>query len=169
MIQSPSSMTISVTGLINWDASSVNAGTYVIELAVSDGLAQVTQSFDLSVIDNSGGGNNLVLFNEPLTEAFEGENYRYFTTGIADDGAEVTIALISAPTGMTITEDTASQGLYELNWVPDEANCQHDVTLQLTDSVGTTEQVTFTIDVYNAPKRLNRFQCSVDAEFCPTR
>ena len=58
---------------------------------------------------------------------------------------------------------------YTLNWLPDEGNCQHTVVLEMDDGIGLPVQTEFTIDVYNAPKLHNRFQCSVDAAFCATR
>ena len=170
---SPFGMSISDDGLIHWDTTDVALGAYGVEVTVSDETAQVIQSFTVVVTEDSSGGTggegSLKLSAVPKTVAFASEVYSFFAAGVSNEPGPVIIALVSAPDGMTITQDQPFDGFYQIDWLPDEANCQHDVTLQLTDSVGTTEQVTFTIDVYNAPKRLNRFQCSVDAEFCPTR
>lgn len=167
----PDGMSIDYAGQISWQPSGQQVGLHSVELNVVDGVGgKASQSYQVfvrePVVNNA---SFLRLINEPKTEAFVGTNYRFRTSGFSAKGGSVTVVLAAAPDGMTIKSNTPYQGVYELNWLPDEANCQREVTLELSDSFGNTNQVTFTIDVYNAPKKQNRFQCSVDAEFCATR
>jgi hypothetical protein len=167
----PAGMNIDYFGQISWQPSDVQIGLHTVVLNVVDGLGG-TVSLSYQVIVREPVVNNasfLYLINEPKTVAFVGSNYRYRASGFSNLGGSVTIVLVNGPAGMTIKSNTPYLGYYELNWIPDEANCQREVTLELSDNLGNTHQITFTIDVYNAPKKQNRFQCSVDAEFCATR
>ena len=164
----PNGMTIdSLTGEIHWYPRASQAGLNPVSVIAYTDSGMETLAFNIDV--PLPVNPHLMLSAEPIVTAFSGQSYEFVVAGLSDVSGPVTISIASAPDGMTITQDQPFDGFYQIDWLPDEANCQHDVTLQLTDSVGTTEQVSFTIDVYNAPKRLNRFQCSVDAEFCPTR
>lgn len=174
----PIGMTIDAAqGLISWTPNATQVGVHAVTVAVSDAqLNAVTQSFSLLttdapiIIDDLGSTQaNLGLINQPKTEAFVGQNYWYRAAGFSDQGGPVAVSLVEGPEGMTITPNKPFEGYFELAWTPDEANCQHDVVLELSDGLGATEQITYTLDVYSAPKRQNRFQCSVDAEFCATR
>ena len=162
---SPDGMSVSATGLVSWTPTSNQLGIHGVAVRADDGNVTVSQAYTIQV----QAPPPPALINKPNLLAFSGTNYRYRLAGFSEYGGAVSVTLQNGPPSMTITPDVPLPGYYELNWVPDEANCQRDVTLELTDSLGKVEQVTFTIDVYNAPKRLNRFQCSVDAEFCATR
>ena len=170
LISSPPGMTLSNGGLIQWDTHGLEAGFYEVEIAVGDASAEVRQSFVIKLVGQKGGGAiDIRLSAQPKVVAFTGEPYRFFSTGISEVPGEVSITLLNAPEGMTLTKDRPFTGFSQLDWLPDGITCQPPVTLQLIDSAGNVTQTTFTIDVYSAPKRLNRFQCSLDAEFCPTR
>lgn len=183
LLTSPATMTIDpATGLIEWLPSEGSVGLYDVSVEVSDEQSHsAVQTYSIHVLTETGetgsGGNTggepqsytPILINQPASIAFSGANYRYRLAGFVEHGGAVNVSLIAGPPGMTVTPNVPFPGYYEINWTPDEANCQHDVTLELSDAHGNTEQVTFTIDVFNAPKRLNRFQCAVDSEFCATR
>tara|TARA_R110001599_G_scaffold233082_1_gene432254 strand:- start:3510 stop:8678 length:5169 start_codon:yes stop_codon:yes gene_type:complete len=165
-------------GVINWTPSSNQEGVHTINVVVSDSQGNtasqgftILTSAEQIVIDEGTGNNqaNLSLINQPKTMAIVGQLYVYRASGFSDQGGAVTVSLVNGPAGMTITPNKPFPGYFELAWTPDTGNCQHDVTLELADSFGNTQQITYTLDVYNAPKKQNRFQCSVDAEFCATR
>ncbi|WP_197470130.1 hypothetical protein, partial [Oleiphilus sp. HI0117] len=108
----------------------------------------------------------LSLINKPLTTAFVGQAYQYRFFGESSLGGNVVASLVNAPQGMTITPNQPYEGAYEINWMPDEADCVHDVEIVLMDEYGNSQPVHYSIDVHNAPKKLNRFQCSLDNELC---
>jgi len=153
------------TGLITWEPGSELIGKYFyLETIVEGefGNAKTTHNYDFLLLSRPP-----VLVSTPLTTAFEGSNYQYVIQAEnPDNGDLATITLIDGPDGMTLD----LQGdLYYLNWLPDAGNCQHTVILELDDGISDPVQTQFTLDVYNAPKRMNRFQCSVDSEFCAAR
>lgn len=166
LVNAPFGLKIDHTGLITWQPHSSQIGQETFELVAEDDRGA---SSTVAVNVDVGIDRVLMLVNKPLSEAFVNQPYAYRTSAIAQHGFEVTIQLTNGPLGMEISPDTSFSGYYELNWMPDEASCQYDVTLLLTDVFGNTEQVIYTIDVYNAPKKLNRFQCAADDAFCALR
>ena len=170
LASAPNGMTINPLGLVSWTPNANQEGVHAVVLQVTDtSLNIATQTYDLLVTNGQNNQANLRLINQPQVVAFVGQPYLYRATGISDQGSDVTISLVNGPAGMTITPNKPFPGYFELAWTPDAGNCQHDVTLELADNFGNTQQITYTIDVYSAPKKQNRFQCSVDAEFCATR
>lgn len=166
--QSPDGLSVSDSGLIYWDTSGLTVGVSSVVVVVSDGVAAATQSFDVTLID-AVEPVTFELVNQPKTQAFVGSAYSYLVAGVASNFDMVAISLFSGPQGMSIAPSASVPDFYQLNWMPDEADCMHEVTLELIDTLGNSELKSFSLDVYNAPKKQNRFQCSVDAEFCTTR
>ncbi|WP_197470054.1 hypothetical protein [Oleiphilus sp. HI0117] len=157
------------TGVITWVPG--HAGRYWLNAMVRDSEGRYASANNefwyVDVVESSESLDaELSLINKPLTTAFVGQAYQYRFFGESSLGGNVVASLVNAPQGMTITPNQPYEGAYEINWMPDEADCVHDVEIVLMDEYGNSQPVHYSIDVHNAPKKLNRFQCSLDNELC---
>ena len=163
LVAGPLGMTIdSGTGLVSWTPAVGETGDFDVVIQASDEIENTSeQAFTLTVFDSLEPPK---LRYTPPDEAFVGEEYFYIP--FADDytgSSSVQVEFVSGPAGM-VYEDR--NGFYSLIWTPFEGDCIEDVTLRLTDQFGTSVDVTFSISVHAAPKKLNRIQCSLDSELC---
>ena len=162
----PEGMTINEQGEVSWVASEDDIRPVNFGVLIDDGNGAYTHGlFTVEVFGFEPDKSSLA--NEPLIDAFVGQEYSYRIRTQAQNGYTglVRVALISGPPGMTITYNFDQT--YTLNWIPQEGDCQRNVVLELRQPGVIPVQQNFTIDVHSAPKRLFRFQCSADAASCP--
>ncbi|WP_415882126.1 Ig-like domain-containing protein [Neptuniibacter sp. QD34_54] len=132
----PTGMTLSDTGLLQWQPVEEQLGDHAIVIAVSDGKSIVTQSYTLAVVDANAANNNYpVITNLPHTAGTADYIYQHQMTAEDADNDPLTFGLASGPEGMSVTAD----GL--VVWTPtiDQVG-SHDVTLSVTDGKGYTHQ-----------------------------
>jgi len=142
LVNAPTSMTISETGIINWLVSYEDEGLYSVGVEVSDGKGgSDRQDFDLSV---TGTNRDPQIDSLPILTATEGLFYEYAIVASDDDGDTITYELLTAPVGMTIN----SQGLVQ--WEPDyQSEGVHPIEIAISDSAGAVSSQSFELVVAN--------------------
>lgn len=160
--EAPDGMSIDAqSGTISWTPLAAQAGSFPVDVAVADPAGETaTQRFTVEVTEE---GEPPYLANEPPKRAEVGEEYDYQILAVDFEGNTASVELTSGPDGMELQDDG---GIPELRWTPAEGDCTKTVTLALEDRFGQSEQVTFSINVLAAEKRLNRIQCSEQSQAC---
>ena len=133
------------TGRVSWVPTSSQLGSQLFTIAVRDGAGGETrQSFTVTV--TAAGANSApVITAVPRTTAKPGLPYRGRVTASDTDGDPLTFALVSGPTGITVTADGS------VNWTPTAGQLgDNAVTVNVTDGRGGTDQRTFNIAVTSA-------------------
>ncbi|MCL2873131.1 MAG: putative Ig domain-containing protein, partial [Betaproteobacteria bacterium] len=139
LIEGPTGMTISSTGVVDW--LNPITGSYTVTIKVNDTHgAFVTQSYTLQIAVNSPPEIN----STAPTSAAVGVLYSYQVVAIDPDGDFLTYQLVTRPTGMTINSTT---GLIE--WTPTYTG-NNNVTVRVSDGQATAEQ-SYTLAVSAAP------------------
>jgi len=138
----PAGMVIdAVSGLLSWTPATAQIGSHSVQAQVSDGNGGVvTQDFSITV----AAANRLPsITSTPLTQAIEGQSYRYSVSATDPDNDTLVYTLVSAPAGMIID---ASSGA--IAWVPIDTQVGlHAITVSVDDSNGGVVQQNFSIDV----------------------
>jgi RHS repeat-associated protein len=131
----------SQTGVFTWTPSEGNVGgTSRISVAVSDGVATTSQTFDVVVEDVPR--NRLPVFEStPSFLATINKLYQYEAVATDPDGGSVTYELITSPSGMTID---ATTGLVE--WTPNSLG-QFSVAVRVEDSARGWVTQHYSVDV----------------------
>jgi hypothetical protein len=161
LVSAPAGMNInSETGAISWVPSEDQVGTHQVAITVTDGRFTVGRTYSVTV-----AGDRLPpsLGNVPKDTAEVGKPYVYRLVAIDAEGYSVDVELLSAPEGMTLADEN---GVPTIRWTPVEGDCVKNVRLGLEDRFGLTAEPTWDVQVYAAPKKLNRIQCSAQSEAC---
>jgi hypothetical protein len=138
----PAGMTISSTGIINWNASV--AGTYTIKVMATDpGNLSAIHNFTLTV-NNTSAQQPPVITSSPVTSAYRNLQYQYAVKATDPNGDVLRYELTRNPYGMVIDSQT---GL--ISWTPSKNGIDY-VTIRVTDSVGAYTTQNFTIIVKSA-------------------
>ncbi|MGE3167089.1 MAG: putative Ig domain-containing protein [Planctomycetota bacterium] len=145
--EAPEGMLFTPTsGLVQWEPSASDAGTYAIAIRVADGRGGVvTQAYTLVVAEALDGGP--VFTSTPVLGATEGMLYQYAALAVDDGGTPVTYSVVSGPPGLTIDPDTGF-----VSWTPgaDQSGFRQ-VSLVATDQGGLVgPPQTYQIDVAEA-------------------
>ena len=140
LTSSPAGMTISSEGVINWQPSFEQSGSYPIEVKVDDQSDNIIQAFTLTV----GNINRApVISSEPVTASNENQDYKYTLVVNDPDGDSLQYELLDGPVGMSINQ----AGLIE--WKPTfEQSGDYLVILKVSDQSLSVQQ-TFTLTVNN--------------------
>jgi|GEM_PF-6612179 len=101
------------------------------------------------------------LLGDPPVDAYPGVEYFYSPRALDAFGELANVVFVSGPDGMTFDESSG-----EIRWIPLEGDCIEELVLEITDQFGQSVEVRFDIVVHAAPKKLNRFQCSLDDASC---
>lgn len=161
LFSAPSGMTIDFgTGAISWVPSEDQVGTHQVAVTVTDGRFTAGRTYAVTV---AGDRPPPSLGNVPKDTAEVGKPYVYRIVAIDAQGYSVDVELLSAPVGMTLADEN---GVPTIRWTPLEGDCVKHVRLRLEDRFGQTSEPTWSIQVYAAPKKLNRIQCSAQSEAC---
>src|SRR5690606_10449273 len=151
----PAGMTIDTTsGVIDWPPGEGGATAWNenVTVEVSDGTDTATQSFSIAVTPVNNAPT--ITSTAPLS-AVEGALYQY-TVAVSDsddanNGADLSLALTTAPAGMTISPTGV------ISWTPPNGVTSADVTVQVSDggengASAATQSWTITVgDVNDAP------------------
>lgn len=162
LLEAPGGMAIDAqSGTLSWTPGAAQEGSFTVDLVVNDPAGETaSQRFTVEVTKE---GEPPYLANKPAERAEVGEEYRFKVLAVDFEGNTASVELASGPDGMTLSDDS---NIPELRWTPAEGDCTKEVTLALEDRFGQSEQVTFSIKVLAAPKRLNRIQCSKQSQAC---
>ncbi len=141
LISAPAGMNInSLSGEVSWLVTNGDIGNVDVVVNVSDesGLT-AEQAFTLNITLNSAPSIN----STPQHTIVKGSTYLYDVEASDVDGGTLSYALIQAPTGMTIDENS---GLVQ--WVTTAPNLgEHAVTVNVTDAFGAYAEQSFVINV----------------------
>ncbi len=128
---------------VRWTPQQADNGlarTFVVE--VSDGQGGSSRQQWLVVASLDPGNNPPVFTSQPNQSATVGEEYRYGVTYNDPDGDSVTLRLVGGPAGVNLRNDT-------ITWTPgpQDGGQSRRITLELTDSRGSTAQQVIDIEV----------------------
>lgn len=144
LLQAPQGMKLSGTTL-SWQPNFNNAGSYSVAIGASDGSTEAKQEFTLSV---SNTNRPPEITSKPTLSAMESVTYSYPVMADDADGESLTMRLLQAPKGMTLTNG-------KIAWTPDfNAAGSHPVTLAVSDGMDDTQQ-SFTIKVADTNREPN--------------
>ncbi len=117
------------TGLVLWTPTSEQADqSHDVQLAVTDSYATMVQSWTQLVL---GANTPPTIKSAPPTQAMENKKYTYAVHVDDPDDTELTFALTTKPTGMSIGSD----GL--ITWEsPITTGSPHPIVIEVTDSRG---------------------------------
>ncbi len=99
--QGPTDAAIDTNGLFTWALPT--QGSHEIKLAVSDGTAEVTQVFTLTISDPIPVNNQPIITSTPADTGTAGQTYTYQVEANDPDGDPLTYTLDASPEGMTIS------------------------------------------------------------------
>lgn len=153
LTSAPEGMTLSDTGEIAWSPTIDNIGEHLVAFEVKDSVNNVdTQAFNLAV-KYQGESLSPVIDSSPKLAAKTEEVYQYQVVASDPDGDALKYELVTAPSGMTVS----NSGL--LQWLAtEEAIGSNDVTVLVSDITG--QEVTQSFKVMaTAPGHFNRRIC----------
>lgn len=149
LLQAPSDMTISDSGLVRWSPSIADVGEHPVTVDVTDGYARASQTFAVTVVEPTVANELPSITSQPASEAIKDVQYGYQVTAIDPDGDVLTYALTSAPEGMSIDQN----GL--ISWVPSADQVgRKEVQVTASDGKGWAMQ-SYSIQVFSAPQPLS--------------
>ncbi len=139
LLEAPTGMSLTTSGLISWTPA--NEGTTTVRVEVSDGFATSEQAWSVEVVRLN---NPPSISSTPLTSLALGQNYNYQIIANDPDGDLLTYSLLEAPLGMSLS----STGL--ITWTPSAAIVT-SIHIQVSDGTSTVEQSwSITVDSVNA-------------------
>lgn len=127
---------------------------------VTDGHFTVGRSYSVIVVGDMPPPS---LGNVPTSTAEVGKQYVYRIVAIDGQGYTVDVELQSGPEGMVLANEN---GVPTIRWTPEEGDCIKTVRIKLEDRFGQTTEPTWDIQVYAAPRKHNRIQCSAQSQAC---
>ncbi|MEW8525378.1 MAG: putative Ig domain-containing protein [Candidatus Thiodiazotropha endolucinida] len=139
LTQAPAGMTISSTGVIEWQPPWNADPSNSVSLVVSDSVgAEATQTYVITLTNRQPA-----ITTSPTTTTTEGETYTYDVDASDPDGDTLSYSLSTAPQGMTI--DGVS-GL--IQWIPDNQQLgDHLIEVMVADTGGLSDTQSFTLVV----------------------
>jgi YD repeat-containing protein len=158
---SPTGMTISATGEINFTPSAAQLGTHEVVLQVSDGRgASALQSYTLGV--SPLANNAPVITSAAITTGFDLRTYQYQVIATDADSNLLSFSLTQAPSGMVISP----AGLIE--WSKPVIG-QYQVTVRVADEFGAsiTQSYQLAITAVNLPPVIRSLPLVVTAVGLP--
>lgn len=134
LIAAPAGMSINTgTGMISWMPSA--AGSFPVNISVSDGIDSVSQAYNLVV--TAIPNNAPVITTSPVTTAVVNATYTYDINATDADNNTLTYSLDIFPAGMTINSAT---GL--ISWTPSAIG-------NYTVRVGVSDGIDSVLQMYN--------------------
>lgn len=153
LITKPSGMTInSITGLIGWTPTSIQIGSNLVTVNVSDEALDVIQSFTIVVSEPSLVNQAPIIYSTPITIAIVGIAYIYNVTATDPDNDTLTYSLTTYPNGMTINP---VNGL--IWWIPTSAQVgSNSITVIVSDgALSDTQSFAITVSTSPTPPPVN--------------
>lgn len=148
LLNPPSGMTVSASGLIQWLPQATQAGYSRIFVQASDRTGRIaTQSFQLFTEVQVVNSPPLIS-STPIRSATSGTAYAYQAVGQDPDGGFLVWTLDSAPTGMSVNQNT---GL--INWTPTREQVgNQNIVVRATDFGALTATQSFVVTVARGNK-----------------
>ncbi|MCG8313491.1 MAG: putative Ig domain-containing protein [Pseudomonadales bacterium] len=147
----PGSLTMSQTGLVTWQTSVGDQGTYNFDFIVTDGRGGSATEAVVLIVDPRPN-TAPVIQSSPVLFGTEGSEYSSQVVAQDNESDPLQYSLLVAPQGMTIS----TSGL--VTWTPGFSNVgDHAVTIQVTDGNAQSEQ-TYTLTIAalpNDPPQIN--------------
>lgn len=155
LIDNPSGLTITPTGLVQWTPTATQLGAANVALHVDDGRGGFsTQSFAIKVATQLSNDPPQIV-SLPLQSATAGNQYAYNPVAVDVNGDQIFWSFDTAPRGMSID---ATQGF--IRWTPsvDQSGLQ-TLILRATDAQGAAATQTFSVEVFggNRPPSITSF------------
>ncbi|HEV8298910.1 MAG TPA: putative Ig domain-containing protein, partial [Acidimicrobiales bacterium] len=146
LVQAPSGMQLSPTGLVTWTPNYVQVGSFVVELEVWDGFSGVTpQAYTVSAdypTDNSAPH----ISTEPVLTVAPGAIYGYDVDAVDPDNNLLKYFLDQAPAGMVIDGETG-----QILWQPAVGTSgRYPVSVRVSDGRGGIDVQSFEVGVGEA-------------------
>jgi hypothetical protein len=132
------------TGLVEWIPVAAQVGIHPVTVQVTDGIATVRQSFDISVSPAPENTRPSITSTPPSAELAPGGNMYYKVVATdPEDQASLRFSLLEAPPGMSVN---ATTGL--ITWTPAaDQTGTHRVTVRVDDGRGGVKDQTFDVTV----------------------
>jgi large repetitive protein len=151
LVNPPSGMTVNNSGLIAWNPTAAQIGTYQIDLKVSDGNLVTNQTYQLEVTSQPINHYPTITSAPNLVTNLE-RPYSYNLTATDSDGDTLVWSLDDAPAGMVIDANTGA-----LRWNPTQSQIgTHTIAVRVTDSLGayTGQEYTLKVNGINTPPQI---------------
>lgn len=138
----PSGMSINGTsGLITWTPLIGQIGEHAVDVTVSDGILNDSQSFVVNITSNE---NQIEFSTSPVLSVSEGFIYSYNADVSGEAGNSAKFYLISKPTNMTINEVNGN-----ISWTPSSSQIgNHSILLKANNTYSEAYQ-SFIVEVLN--------------------
>ena len=126
LLSGPEGMSINNSGVLTWNP--LEAGSYFVEITVSDGASVVNQDFDLVVVD---ANQSPTILSSPVEFVISGQTWNYDLLYSDPDDDEVIATLALAPENADLDEFTnvvswetgdAQPGTYQFEVLVDDMN-----------------------------------------------
>jgi len=138
LLKKEAGMTIDAqTGLLSWSPPDGSVGAHAVVLAVTDGKAQVTQSFEIDVHPRGTLINHPpVITSTPGTKSIVDQAYKYYVVATDSDGNTLHYFLELSVSGMVMDKNTGV-----LSWTPTSGDIgEHQVVIRVTDGKSNVSQ-----------------------------
>jgi RHS repeat-associated protein len=146
LITSPTGMSITTAGNLEWIPTFEQAGSHTVTVQVSDDSIEAIQTFNIEVVNVN---RQPEILSTAQTLATENTLYQYQLEAVDADGDTINFSLDTAPAGMMITQS----GLIE--WLPDYQQAgEYLVSINVSDNSETVNQ-TYTVVVSNENRAPN--------------
>ncbi|MFP4015681.1 MAG: putative Ig domain-containing protein, partial [Halanaerobiales bacterium] len=144
LVQSPAGMIIDdSTGLITWNSTDLQVGTFTVEIEVSDGKGgTASQNYEVTISDQPVNSKPKII-STPVYSGEVGKEYSYDVEAEDVDGDTLTYTLTTAPDGMTIDSSTGM-----ITWTPDDIQSGSNYAIvEVNDGNGGSSSQAFNIQV----------------------
>ena len=143
IVSGPPGLTIDAsTGKLRWTPASTDIGNHTVTVQVSDGRGSTdNQTFEVMVLVP------IRITSTPPVLAWVGQEYAYNLSWIGGESGIPVFSTLSGPVNLTIDASTG-----KVRWTPTSSDVgNHTVTVQVSESRGSTDSQTFTIQVLEIP------------------
>jgi hypothetical protein len=138
-VESPTTMSITTTGLITWLPDFSEIGKHLISVRISDHSINVDRNFWIDVYNNNDAP---VITSTPIIVG--SENYAYSYQVLATDNEQLTYSLVEAPEQMLIS----TTGL--ITWTPNSLDTGiHHVIVKVIDIYDLFQTQEYDLDIQN--------------------
>ncbi|WP_261858900.1 putative Ig domain-containing protein [Photobacterium sanguinicancri] len=142
LVQFPQGMSLSASGDIQWVIlANLKPGNYPVSIEVSDGIATVVQSYEITVI-GAKPNQTPVITSSPRLIGTAGQIYQYEVKATDPDGDALTYTLTRYPEGMTVSQS----GLIEWTVPENIQPSTYSVSIAVNDGFDSVEQ-SYTIKI----------------------
>lgn len=147
----PTGMTMdATTGLIRWNPATNQVGPNTVTLRASDGRGGIGSQTYTLYVGNQKANHAPVITSAPAFGATVDRPYAYALRATDSDGDTLTLQILSAPTGTTLTPTASTAGVGQglINWTPTSAQAgPREFIISARDTAGASASQRFTVTV----------------------